>query len=265
MTPAWRAVGREIDLAAAQVRSGIVALGKANHGNLGFYSQAFFGLSNGIERMAKLAIVGDYMLKHDGKFPSNGDLKRFGHNLKSALDKCATFSASYAEAPYTERPNDPIHYAVVRVLGEFASCSRYYNVNFLSGARGGDEPVATWWEDVVGPILQRHLAPSAKARIEAKADQFQQDFGPLVTVVQHEEDESEIRDVHAWVRSYEATRLAQRYGRLYVLQIVRWLAAILTGQSRKCMERGFDAFFYLHETTGLLLQNDQYFKTRKSI
>jgi len=146
MPPAWHAVGREIDLAVAQVRSGVVALGKAHHGDLGLYGQAFFGLSIGIERMAKLTIVGDHLLTHNGKFPSNGYLKKFHHNLESLLAQCATFSGSYAEPPYAERPNDPIHNAIVRVLGEFALRSRYYNFDFLSGAEGGVEPVSIWWD-----------------------------------------------------------------------------------------------------------------------
>jgi hypothetical protein len=43
--PEWHALDREAELAAEQIASGITALGRANHAQKGYYTQAFFGLS----------------------------------------------------------------------------------------------------------------------------------------------------------------------------------------------------------------------------
>jgi len=52
--PEWHTIGREAELAVEQTASGITALGRANHRRKGYYTQAFFGLSIGLERIAKL-------------------------------------------------------------------------------------------------------------------------------------------------------------------------------------------------------------------
>ena len=45
---------------------GELVVGKANHSQHGWYNQAFFNLSIGFERAAKLAIDVDYALNHAG-------------------------------------------------------------------------------------------------------------------------------------------------------------------------------------------------------
>jgi hypothetical protein len=52
-SPQWHAIDREGQLAAEQLASGVTILGRANHGLKGLYTQAFFALSIGIERLAR--------------------------------------------------------------------------------------------------------------------------------------------------------------------------------------------------------------------
>src|SRR5262245_16310650 len=66
MTPIWHAVAREAALAAEHLGSGATILGKANYAHHAHYGQAFFDLTIGIERAAKLAFVVDYALDHGG-------------------------------------------------------------------------------------------------------------------------------------------------------------------------------------------------------
>jgi len=263
--PEWHAVGRQIDLAIAQIRSGIAALGKANHAAGGLYTQAFFGLSIGLERMAKLAIVADHLLTHDGAFLTDAELRGYNHNLGRLLTACEAFGPNYAEAPYDARPNDPIHVAIVQVLSDFAQTTRYFNLNFLSGTVRGNDPIPAWWNSVGEAIIERHVSIAAAARIDAKVDAFQRIYGQHADVFHHDEGGNQIRDFRALALRSEQTAYVQRYGRMYVLQIVRWLGAILTGESRQCEERGFLAFRGLYETTMPLLQPDKYLLSRKTV
>lgn len=67
----WHAMQREAQLAAAQVAHGVTALGWANHAQTGLYTQAFFGLSIGFERMGKLIFVTDHAINNSGVFPTD--------------------------------------------------------------------------------------------------------------------------------------------------------------------------------------------------
>src|SRR5215469_16770112 len=83
--PEWHTIGREAELAVAQTGSGITALGRADHLHKGYYTQAFFGLSIGLERIAKLIIISDYAITNSGKFPSNDILRNVGHDIATLL------------------------------------------------------------------------------------------------------------------------------------------------------------------------------------
>jgi len=65
MNETWQALAREAGLAAEHLAIGISALGKANYAQHAYYGQAFFALTIGLERAAKLALVVDHALEHN--------------------------------------------------------------------------------------------------------------------------------------------------------------------------------------------------------
>jgi hypothetical protein len=65
--PEWHALNREAQLAAGQIAIGITALGKANYADKGRYAEAFFGLSIGLERMAKLILIAGHCIENHGR------------------------------------------------------------------------------------------------------------------------------------------------------------------------------------------------------
>ena len=87
--PEWHAIGRETALVRHLIGSGITALGRANYADQrGEYYTAFFGLSVGLERLAKLILVADYAICNDGHMP-------FGHKLIDLMTVAETFSAKH--------------------------------------------------------------------------------------------------------------------------------------------------------------------------
>ena len=142
----WHALGREAALAAEQLASGATLLGKANHAQKGLYLQAFFGLSIGLERVAKLVAVADFAIEKHGRFPNNNDLKnKFGHDIDVLLNYCDQLSIKWRNGQnYSERPNLPIHKGIVETLTEFATTSRYYNLNFIVGREAKKIPEPDW-------------------------------------------------------------------------------------------------------------------------
>lgn len=109
-SPEYIALIREAGIAAELLASGVTALGKANYAQHGWYNQAFFNLSIGLERAAKLVIIVDYALDHTGIFPSNQELKNCGHDIKTLLDKADEISRRRrAGKEFAELPSTAIH------------------------------------------------------------------------------------------------------------------------------------------------------------
>jgi hypothetical protein len=68
--PEGHALRREAALVRHLLGSGATALGRANYANkMGEYYTAFFGLSIGLEHLAKLILVTDLVISHDGRMP----------------------------------------------------------------------------------------------------------------------------------------------------------------------------------------------------
>jgi hypothetical protein len=136
----WRAMQREAQLAAEHAAHGVTVLGRANHAQTGLYTQAFFGLSIGLERMGKLSFLADHAIRSDGVFPTDQDLRKIGHDLASLLAKCEAIGAGLSQnQEYMARPSDAIHRGIEDVVSLFATKLRCYNLNHLSGAAQGQQ------------------------------------------------------------------------------------------------------------------------------
>lgn len=61
-----------------------------------------------------------------------------------------------------------------------------------------------------------------------------------------------------------ATRVVQRHGRRYTLQIIRWLASLITDLADLAVDtRRLDAFFGLKEAFEIFLTDEKYLINRK--
>jgi hypothetical protein len=265
----WHALGREAALAAEQLASGATLLGKANHAQKGLYLQAFFGLSIGLERVAKLVAVADYAIENHGRFPNNDDLKnRFGHQIDVLLNYCDQLSIKWRNGQdYSERPNLLIHKGIVETLTEFAKLSRYYNLNLIIGreAKQIPEPIGAWWQRVGQPILQKHYTQRQREKDEAHGKVMNALLGDIAIVIHHDEQEKKIDNVEAMMMQTGATRIVQKYGRLYTLQIVRWLTFLISELSFiGAYQHGIEPLLGLNEYYGIFMNNDAYFKKRKT-
>ena len=218
----WQAVQREAQLAAEQAAHGVTVLGRANHAQIGLYTQAFFGLSIGLERMGKLIFLADHAIRSGGAFPTDQDLRKIGHDLAALLAKCEAIGAGLSQhRDYMTRPSDTIHRGIEDVLSLFATKLRYYNLNHLAGtAQGQQDPVVLWWKKVATPICNRHYSQRQREKDEADAVDFESMFGDISFVIHSTEAGEPIRDVHKHFSHSRATRVVQKYGRLYTLQIV---------------------------------------------
>ena len=259
----WHTLGREAELAAEQLAIGVTALGRANHTENGLYHQAVFALSIGFERLEKLILVADYAVENNGAWMTDNDLKSFRHDISPLLDACEQMSAKHqSDKNWSERPNDPVHKAIVKTLSEFARLTRYYNLASLSGSNVAPrEPIQAWWSDVGMPILDRHYTANQRAKDEAKAASVDALLAPAFVLV-HNEAGQPMTSIEKMMKHAGSTRVIQKYGRLYVMQLARWLSVIMAKISHN--GHRIEALYELDEPFGIFRMNDSFLLRRKT-
>ena len=246
---------------------GVTMLGRANHAQTAYYTPAFFALSIGLERIGKLIFLADYVINSGGIFPTDQDLRRIGHDLTSLMSKCEAIGTSLAtHRDYGVRPNDPIHSGIEEVLSLFATKLRYYNLNHLVGtAQDQRDPLALWWEKVATPICERHYSQRQRRKDETRAALFERMLGDNSVVLHSTEAGEPINDIHTFFSHGRATRVVQKYGRFYTLQIVRWLSSIMFELSHLgAYEKRIEALLGFNEPFGMFLNGDKYLRGRKA-
>ena len=264
----WHALGTEAELAGSQIAIGVTALGRANHTRLGDYTIAFFGLGTGLERLAKLIVVADYAIRNERRFPNDKFLKdNFRHNVALLLDHCEVVSSTRdLPSEYSKRPKDTVHQGIVQTLSEFADKTRYYNLAFVCGnAPMAEEPVGAWWKRVAEPILSQHYTARQREKDKAKADSMDEIARKYALVRHHSETREPINDFAELIRRDGASRVVQKYGRLYVLQIVRWLSFLLADLAHEAAyKHRIEPLLGVEEPFHLFWNDDRFFLSRKT-
>jgi hypothetical protein len=260
----WHALTREAGLAAEHIAIGATALGRANYAQVAYYSQAFFALSVGFERSCKLALLLDYSIDN-GAFPSENQVRRYGHRLDRLLNEASTIATKHNISP--SLPSTNIHANIIRILGEFASnVTRYYNIDVLTGAAGGPhpgDPIASWNTDVTALILQAHYDQRTQARHESDAESVESLMGGSMRVIHTTETGQPIRTVLAGVRYTAQAEFARPWERMYVLQIGRFMRNVILKLSDERRSKGMVTPF-LGEFYRVFNAKDSHFRSRKS-
>ncbi|MBI5341367.1 MAG: hypothetical protein HZB45_27105 [Mycolicibacterium rufum] len=240
-SPYWIALSAESTLASDQVRLGAIGLGRLNPVSVGSFYAAFFALAIGYERMAKIAIQVDASLGV-GSFLPSADMKKIGHRISALFDHVETIAhqRGYDTEPLCKRPADAVHTEIVDILTEFATTGRYDHLDSL-GKPGhlADNAERQWNKGVLPFLIKHHLTPRMRRDIQAKALE--------VDAMTHAATSSGIgmsflhQDIDGTLQT-GAARIAERtlvydkmtpWGRMYALQLGRWLAAILSELARQ--------------------------------
>ena len=262
----WRAIQREAQLAAVQAAHGATVLRRANHAQVGRYTEAFFALSISLERMGKLIFLADHVI-NTGNFPKDQDLRAIGHDLNTILDKCETIGANVKpDRNYSSPLNDPIHIGIKEVLSLFATKLRYYNLNYLVGTgQTQKDPIALWWEIVATPIIKKHFSSHRREKAEKGAALMESLLGDRSIVLHSTESSQSINDISKFWAHGQATQVVQKYGQLYTLQIIRWLSSLIYELSIiGAYEKRVEALLGLNEPFEIFLNNDTYLRGRKT-
>ena len=267
-SPQWHALGREAELAAEQLATGVTQLGRANHAQKGLYLQAFFALSIGLERLAKLVLVADHAITNGGAWMDDATLRKIGHDIDALLRACEPVGLTHAaQETWGTRPTSPIRTAIVANLSDFAKLTRYYNLASLSGGKAAQlpEPIQRWWTEVATPILALHAGGHRTGARRTQSAALVAPPEEASFVLHHAEAGQPIRSLDAMMQQAQSAAVVQRHGRLYVLQVVRWLATILVEIAREgAYQHRIQAFLALPEPFTMFQNDDAYLRGRKT-
>lgn len=269
MNKEFHALAREAALAAEHLAIGVTALGKANYAFPAYYSQAFFALTIGFERSAKLALVVHHAIENKGRFPTEADLRRYGHNLNRLLARLDEISRVIhpTKEPHRHLPHTPIHLGVVEVLSDFANnVTRYYNLDLVAGSpsiANTQEPVAQWFDRVVTPILAAHYKEGIRQKHERNAQLIQELMGPHSMVSYTAESGTPLNSLFDASMQTAITSFATPYVRMYVMQIIRFVAVLISELGHLALRNGLQTVPYLSEFFAVFNNSDAYFKSRK--
>lgn len=268
--PEWHFIRQEAMLVRHLIGAGATAIGQANYANKkGEYYRAFFELSVGMERLAKLILVVDYALTHAGKLPDEKHVRQFGHDLKSlfaAVEQVCTARALKLDYP---RPTDAVATAIIVNLDAFADAKRgrYANFGALANPQTAQhEPVAKWWNEVAEAILQdRYYGKPVQQKVEGNARAIGMWLGP-VSMVQHTtETREELNDLEIASRRTGQTEIVQKWTRFHALTIARWLSDVYRELAEHAVyQKNHDAFFGSWEFFDTYRVDNDFMKSRKT-
>jgi hypothetical protein len=266
--PVWNALAREAAIAAEHLGAGATILGKANYAHHTHYGQAFFSLSTGIERGAKLALAVNHALNNRGDFPTPRTLREFGHNLSDLLVAVDALAENRGLSPSKRLPNTAIHQGIIRVLTEFASnVTRYYNLDFVMGSVRSEaqgDPIGSWFRLVTEPILQKHLTPKRREKIASNARLVAGLIQPITHVSHTAETGEHLGSVYEASVQTGLTEFANPYVRMYVLQIARFYCYVMSALTYAVYEARMEFIPHLSEFFAIYNNSDSYLRNRKT-
>lgn len=268
--PEWQAISRESALVSQIIGSGATALGRASYGSgFGEYYTAFFALSIGIERLAKLILVADYAIKHAGALPLQKVVRDYGHNIEKLMVRVEEIQAESGVTAVYARPTDEIARAAMRCLTYFAEASkgRYANFEFIGDPSFDPtkEPVNKWWTEVVQPALDKHYrGTNREKKVIENARIVDSLIGNYSAVYHTDELGQKMSDVRAASEWTGQTKWAQIYGRYYTLINVRWLSEVFTQLTSDAVySKKIHALFGHFESFSTYIVSDAFLRERR--
>ena len=261
-SPIFIALQREASIGAEMIASGVTLLGKANSFRPGLYSQAFFNLTIGLERTAKLVVLLDYYFDNDHTFFDDNSLRnKYGHDLNKLLETSKRISKKLVTDERYKFPDTELHKKLILFLSDFAKTTRYYNLDLLTNTgKNQRDPIKVWNADIGSLILKKYPLRKKSQAPEALIKAM----GPRTRVMGTAEEHSLLKSlVGAAQKSYKS-ELINKFGRLLILQIVRAMTETISELTMKAYKEQTSEIPILTDFFRIFHNEDSYFLKRKT-
>jgi hypothetical protein len=270
--PRFVALNREAELAKRVTCSGLSAIRRATPARSGIYYDAFFGISIGLERLAKLVWLIDQCITRRGSFPKDTDLRSLGHNILALLDKAKAIRSNRIcsqgaqnEWKYATLSCDAVTISVIKCLSDFAQATRYFNIDFMVGGKATQmgDPIKVWHNMVGAAVLATSEFAAKQSRWHALATARAQILSPAI-VIATSADGRALDDVaDLLLGEHEAAEINKQV-QWKVLGIVRFLCLLLIDLSDVANAEGHNFIPYLREHFGFFCEDDAIIRRYKT-
>jgi len=261
-SPIFIALQREASIGAEMVASGLTLLGKASSFRPGLYSQAFFNLTIGLERTAKLVVLLDYYFDNDHTFfDDNGLRNKYGHDLNKLLETSKQISETLVTDERYKFPDTELHKKLILFLSDFAKTTRYYNLDLLTNTcRNQYDPIKAWNADIGSLILKKYPLRKKSQAPEVLIKAME----PHTRVMGTAEDHSPLNSLMGAAENNHKSEHINKYGRLLILQIVRTMAESISELTMKAYKEQTTDIPVLTDFFRIYHNEDSYFLKRKT-
>jgi hypothetical protein len=264
----WRPLIQEAGIAAELLAAGLGALRKANYAQQRLYYHAFFGLSIGLERLMKLVVLIDYVIENGGQFPDSNWLKRtYGHNLIRLFSGTKQVRSSFSPSELRwELEDEDVTNSILFVLSDFATATRYYNLDLLVGATKANQrdAILQWAVEVGQLIIDTKYSPSRNARDQEFAADAEAMMGSF-TYVQHTSESGEsINDVATAALAGRLGEFIQEEATFCAARLIRYIYEALFALQFRARRSGIESIPHLSEFFAIYYNDNAYLRSRKT-
>lgn len=196
---------------------------------------AFFMLSHGLERMAKIALIIDAI--NDNR---TINVRSLSHNLSDLYNACSEIFKKNKASPLSWA-TDILNNEILEFLSRFAQKARYFNIDSLTTSQNQAmlDPLREW-EDLIEKILKNDAKKSSIAKIKDQTKIASALLSENVYVIQHSLSSKSLTFERAMETSatiaksspYIAWRLIQ------LIQEYKMLLGVLRDQNHKISSPG---------------------------
>jgi hypothetical protein len=260
--PSFLLLQQEGYLISSSLSTGLTELRAAHVHNKGAFYTALLNLSVGFERLLKAIVIIDHMLDHGLAVPTKKQLQSRGHNIAELYDECEVLGQKYQSVIPKKAQLDAIDQKLLQLLSDFARVTRYHNLDALSSAQSGTDPLAEWGQILID-ILGQDVPQKQKDKILSQADVIASAIDDMTMTLMHGLDQTPLS-------THEALSLpgmhdqAVRFAVLRLVQILSPIRDLLSAVSHKAYGLGpVPSFPQMHEFLQWLWDDRQYVLRKK--
>ena len=177
-------MAQEGHLASTALLSGFEGVRGIDYDKPGTVYSTLFDLAIGFERLLKIIVILEHRLSNDLVFPSDAELRKLGHSISGLYSRCEAEGVKRTVTDGWPLPESH-HAKLLTVLTEFASGSRYHNLDQMVGGFQNRDPLVRWFEmhiKFAEDCLPSRRIEATMARAQAHCDRiglFGWEWGPL--------------------------------------------------------------------------------------
>lgn len=134
----------------------------------GFFYSAFFHLTIGLERLMKLVVISDHMLKHNYSAPNKKELKVYGHDLISLYNYTFSLVNEYLNYSFIFPERGSSESDLLIFLDKYSQTSRYFNLNELNKSSTKEKSPLEDWLNVSNKVYEENVSSEKREKAALK-------------------------------------------------------------------------------------------------